>query len=71
MKISWRTFTLIGLTLGVGTTLAIRFHLSFALSWLLSSYVAIGVLEALLHSSRKRIGRRPKQIETLPTPPPQ
>jgi CDP-diacylglycerol--serine O-phosphatidyltransferase len=58
LKLSFRTVLLVGAALGSSTVIALWFHISFALVWLLTSYVAIGVLETLFRVSRQRLERR-------------
>lgn len=58
VRLSWRTFLFIALALGSSTVIAVRFHVSFALVWLLSSYIAIGLAESILRLSRRAVRRR-------------
>jgi CDP-diacylglycerol--serine O-phosphatidyltransferase len=53
LKLSWRTVSLLGIGIATTVAIALRFHISFALVWLLAVYVIIGVVEAVV-----RLGRR-------------
>ncbi len=57
LKFNRRTVVMVGFVLASSGWLAIRFHVSFALVWLLSGYVALGVLETLFRLSRRGFGR--------------
>lgn len=56
LRLSWRTVALVAFAIGSSAAVAIRFHVSFALVWLLTSYILIGLLEAVFNLSRR--GRR-------------
>jgi CDP-diacylglycerol--serine O-phosphatidyltransferase len=58
LRLSWRTAGLVLLAVGTGVLMAVRLHVAFALGWMLTSYVAIGLLETLIGLSRK-LRRRP------------
>jgi len=46
--------------LGTGVMMAVKLHVAFALGWMLTSYVAIGLLETLLQLSRRFRSRQPQ-----------
>jgi hypothetical protein len=47
------------LAVGTGVMMAVKLHVAFALGWMLTSYVAIGLFETLIGLSRRlRRGRR-------------
>lgn len=52
LKLSWQTVLLVSIVLGVSALLTLRFHVSFALIWLLGSYILLGVLESLFRVSQ-------------------
>ncbi len=58
LKLSWRTASFLVVALGSAAFIALRFHIAFALVWLLASYIAIGVVEALFTLSRRGLRRR-------------
>lgn len=58
LRLSWRTVALVALAIGSSVAIAMRFHPSFALVWLLTSYILIGIVEALFNLSRRGLRRR-------------
>lgn len=60
LRLSWRTVLFVAVALGSSAAIALRFHVSFALVWLLTSYILIGLAEALINISKKRLRRRDK-----------
>lgn len=60
LRLTWRTVVLTALALGTGVLIAVKLHVAFALGWMLTSYVAIGLLEMLIALAR-RLRRRQKQ----------
>jgi len=58
VRLSWRTVLFVSLAVISSVAIAIRFHVSFALVWLLASYVVIGIAEALFNLSRRGLRRR-------------
>jgi CDP-diacylglycerol---serine O-phosphatidyltransferase len=60
LRLTWRTTGLVMLAVGTGVMMAVKLHVAFALGWMLTSYVAIGLLETLLALSR-RLRRREQQ----------
>ncbi len=61
LKMSWRSVSFVALAIGSSIFIAYRFHASVALVWLLTSYVAIGIAEAILsmgRSVRRRVRSR-------------
>lgn len=69
LRLNWRTMMLISVTLAVSVGIALEFHISFALGWMLVSYVAIGLIESIFNLSRRalRRGRRSEDEETAPS----
>lgn len=69
MKLNWRTMMLISTTLAASVAIAIEYHISFALGWMLASYVAIGLIESIFNLSRRamRRGRPAEDEETAPS----
>lgn len=57
MRLNRRTLALVAIALGSSAFIALRFHISFALVWLLTAYVAIAVCETLFHLSRRGLAR--------------
>lgn len=53
VRLSWRTVSFVALAIGIGAAIALRFHISVALVWLLASYVAIAVIETMITLSRR------------------
>jgi CDP-diacylglycerol--serine O-phosphatidyltransferase len=58
LRLSWRTAMLVAFAIVSSAVIAMRFHPSFALVWLLACYIVIGVAEALFNLSRRTIQRR-------------
>jgi CDP-diacylglycerol--serine O-phosphatidyltransferase len=66
MRLSWRTALLVLLAVGTGVIMAVKLHVAFALGWMLTSYVAIGLFETLIGLSRRlRRSRREPNENTL------
>jgi CDP-diacylglycerol--serine O-phosphatidyltransferase len=61
IRLTWRTALLVVVAIGSTAFVALRFHVRYALIWLLGSYVVIGVAEALLGAAR-RAGRRRRAV---------
>ncbi len=57
LKLSWRSVFFVTLALSSSVAIAVRYHVSFALVWLLTSYIVIGLLEAIFNLSRAGIRR--------------
>jgi CDP-diacylglycerol--serine O-phosphatidyltransferase len=53
LRLSWRTVTLVLFAVSTGVLMAVKLHVAFALGWMLTSYVAIGLFETLLGLSRR------------------
>ncbi len=53
LRFSWRSVILVCIALLSSVMVTLRFHISFALVWLLASYVLIGVIEAIVGTSRR------------------
>jgi CDP-diacylglycerol--serine O-phosphatidyltransferase len=68
VKLSWRSAAFVAVTIGSSAVVAVVFHPSFALVWLIVGYVAIAVLEAVLEISKKaaRVVRK-KPRDSQPT----
>lgn len=58
LRLSWRTVSFVTLAIGSSALIAVQFHISFALVWLLGSYIVIGLVEALFNLSRRGLRRR-------------
>jgi CDP-diacylglycerol--serine O-phosphatidyltransferase len=69
LRLNWRTMMLISVTLSVSVAIALEFHISFALGWMLVSYVAIGLIESIFNLSRRALRRGPRSEdeETAPS----
>ncbi|MEQ9073481.1 MAG: CDP-diacylglycerol--serine O-phosphatidyltransferase [Sandaracinaceae bacterium] len=63
LKLNGRTLALFAVALGSSAAFALLFHPSFALVWLLASYLAIGVAETLFNLSRRGFRRGPTEPE--------
>jgi CDP-diacylglycerol---serine O-phosphatidyltransferase len=61
LRMSWRTMGLVCFAIGSSAFVALRFHVSFALIWLLASYVMIGLFETLYGLSKRVINQRKPQ----------
>ncbi|MDD9937121.1 MAG: CDP-diacylglycerol--serine O-phosphatidyltransferase [Myxococcales bacterium] len=57
LTMNWRTVLLVAFAIGSSTVLALKLHMAFALGWLLTSYVAIGLVESIIGLSRKAVRR--------------
>jgi CDP-diacylglycerol--serine O-phosphatidyltransferase len=64
VKLNARTVTLVTVAVGSSVMLALKFHLAFAICWLLLSYVAIGLIEMLLALTRRVVRQRRREEET-------
>lgn len=53
IKLGWRSVLFVGITIASSAVIAVTYHPSFALVWLIVGYVAIAVIEAVLEISRK------------------
>ena len=53
LRLSWRTVLLVGFAMGSSVVLALKLHVAFALGWLLVSYVAVGLVEAIFSALRR------------------
>lgn len=63
VKLGWRTFLSVGLAVSSSAVIALRFHISFALVWLLCCYVAIAIGETLFRLMRRTLRRQPEMHE--------
>ena len=52
IRLNWRTFAFVCVAIGSTLYVAMRFHVAFALVWLLASYVAIALAETALRIAR-------------------
>lgn len=57
LRFNVRTVAMIGLALASSAAVAVSFHPSFALVWMLGCYLTIGVLEGLFNLSRRGLAR--------------
>ncbi|HET8936209.1 MAG TPA: CDP-diacylglycerol--serine O-phosphatidyltransferase [Polyangiales bacterium] len=57
LRFSWRTALLVMFAVSTGVVMSVKLHVTFALCWMLTSYVLIGLLETLLGLAR-RLGRK-------------
>ncbi len=62
LRLNRRTIALVAIALGSSGFIAVRFHISFALVWLLTAYVGIALAETLFRLSRRGL-RRPAPVE--------
>lgn len=62
LKLSWRTVFFVTLALSSSVAIAVSYHVSFALVWLLTSYIVIGLLEAVFNISRAGLRRRRRPV---------
>ena len=53
IKLGWRSALFLGITIASSAVIAVTYHPSFALVWLIVGYVAIAVIEGVLEISRK------------------
>lgn len=58
LRMSWRTVLLVTVAIGSSAWVALRYHVTFALIWLLSSYVAVGLIETIITLSARVIRQR-------------
>jgi CDP-diacylglycerol--serine O-phosphatidyltransferase len=72
LRLSPRTVLSIALALGSSVAISLKFHVSFALVWLLACYIAIGVAETFIDLSRRvtRRGAPPPRTSEPPAGPP-
>jgi CDP-diacylglycerol---serine O-phosphatidyltransferase len=68
LRLSFRTAGLVMLAVGTGVLMAVKLHVAFALGWMLTSYVAIGLLETLIGLSRRLRRREPAANEDTLNP---
>jgi CDP-diacylglycerol---serine O-phosphatidyltransferase len=66
MRLTWRTAMLVMLAVGSGVVIAVKVHVAVALGWMLTSYVAIGLVETTLSVARRLRGRGDKTPEEDP-----
>lgn len=57
LRLNTRTVLLVGFALASSIALAVKLHIAFALGWLLTSYVAIGLVESILSVTRRVVRR--------------
>jgi CDP-diacylglycerol---serine O-phosphatidyltransferase len=71
VRLNWRTVLLVGVGIGTSAAIALTYHASFALVWLLASYLGIGVIETIVRISRHGLGHPVEALEEEEeTPPP-
>ncbi len=68
LKLNWRTGAFIAVAIGSTAYVAMRYHPSVALVWLLTSYILIGIIEAVFHIAQ-RIRRRGAGVKVEDEPP--
>jgi len=56
LRFSWRTAMLVMFAVTTGVVMAVKLHVAFAICWMLTSYVAIGLFETMF-SVAKRLRR--------------
>jgi CDP-diacylglycerol--serine O-phosphatidyltransferase len=66
LKLSWRTGFFVTLALSSSVAISLTYHVSFALVWLLASYIVIGIVEALFNLSRAGLRRRRRRRHPTP-----
>ena len=66
LRLTWRTAMLVMLAVGSGVVIAVKVHVAVALGWMLTSYVAIGVVETTLSVARRLRRRGDKTAEEDP-----
>ena len=70
LKLNWRTGAFIAVAIGSTAYVAMRYHPSVALVWLLTSYIVIGIVEAVFHIAQAiRHRGEPKADDEPPTRP--
>jgi len=68
IRLSVRTVSFVLLAIGSTIFVAMRFHVAFALVWLLASYVAIALLETLIRIARRVRGPGEEEAKAEPDP---
>ena len=63
VKISPRSVAFVFITVASSIAIAVMFHPSFALVWLLGGYVSIGVLETAVDLSRRAAGHPSRLVD--------
>ncbi len=63
LKFSLRSALIVLATIGSAIAVALRYHPSFALVWLLVGYVSLAVVEALVDLSRRATGKPSRLVE--------
>lgn len=58
LRLSWRTASLVTFAIASSAFVALRFHIAFALVWLLTCYIVIGLIETMVTISRRTLQRR-------------
>ncbi len=61
LRLSWRTVFFVSVAIGSTVFVALQFHVSIALVWLLASYIVIGVAEAIFSLPSRLAKRRALQ----------
>ena len=64
LRLSWRTVLLVSVAVGSSAWIALRYHVAFALIWLLASYIAVGVVEAVISLYLRLIRHRKLQEQS-------
>lgn len=58
LRLSRRAVLFVSVAIGSSAIIAVRFHISFVLVWLLTSYVLMGLAETLFGLSRRGLARK-------------
>ena len=66
LKLSPRSILFVLLTVASSIAIAVTFHPSFALVWLLAGYVSIGVVETAVDLSRRAAGQPSRLVDDKP-----
>lgn len=64
LRWSWRSILLVTVAIGSSAWIALRYHVAFALIWLLASYVTVGLIETIITLSTRVIRQRRLQHES-------
>lgn len=70
VKLNLRTGLFLAVVFGSGAAISAKYHVSFALLWLLACYLVMGVIESAIQISRK-IRHIPEERTSSPPTPPQ
>lgn len=65
IKLSTRTLVFVAIAIASTAAVALKWHISVALVWLLANYIAIGVVEGLFNLSRRGLEARRRRKQGL------